>query len=978
MISQTVQLPMLSNMFLVILAVLLFIERISATSNISFALEKRVNEFPDLPPVRECHPQRILKGHGFLNWDWVAPDNLALTNKLARSSAPHYDCRDTDQQLTDESVQFLQSQGITHVISVNSEANNPVIREKLGANGIGYTALPTQDMTTPTMQQMINGYKAFRENTNGATLIWCGYGYGRTGVMVSAFEMFQSAELQLPRDFFAREYKARHIETSKQFLVLNKLQNFLKPAHVAGMIARTRKIIDDAQESVSGITSPGQKTTQQVKNAQARMEAALAALDDLKLAFKVEWQLNRVWFDKSLDLLAQIKSTQPPQAQELIDIFNEVREHIDQELERNAPMTSFAEYITATAGSLQNLMKKLRVAAGMDTPSTESAGSSRAQTPGDSDISRDSGIDTASSSQSVPETSAETDIAAGTDIAAQVEVIESFRKKIHDMYTALQKHVRDVRAEVETTLATSVGPLLLPAMNHDLIQVKSVIDEYAKNGMEATDADDFFAALHKIDQLANNAFEYALNIAQMVNNDEKRSVTDYAVARQAINDIRIKLAEMMGYQAKQYVINYIVVQWQEARDVTENAAKEVSILRALASQLMKPTTEIGGYLDEKMGNVDIIKNIFDDKGESPEMLEYDAPVGVSITGTLWLDKKETAQEALQHELESLMAEINAMKEPTKTLVTMAALSAQEAQLAQAVMLNVDDAQRHIMVWRKEAIRQIVDTLDKQVQDERKAKQELEREQKIEAEDQRLTSERGPDWKLELAIEIGFAVLAIVPEISTPIGQAILWARQAIRVVRFLRNALREQVQVPQELSAQINQVQTRLTDSLKDWKLAAPAATRDWAKSKTPNQIFHGLSELGAAGTKPSKSLKELIDDLEAIEIPQEDPNDEEADKSLERLLKRLNRIEVPIDLPESVKIPELAHLRAPRDFQSLIKALRLAARVPHHSSDVDYMQLIEEAVTYLPSQFDIKTTSMAYQLIRTIRLPAITTSRAI
>ncbi|PHH81604.1 hypothetical protein CDD82_354 [Ophiocordyceps australis] len=959
-------------------------------------------DFADGPTSRECSPIPRRMGHGFNHFEWIPNVNLALTDLLARSSAPHYDCKDSDQDLTDDSVEFLKEHSITNVISVNSEAINPAIRDKLKANGIAYTPIPVKDMKTPTIEQLMQGYQAFRKSTNGATLIWCGYGHGRTGTMVSAIEMLRAAELQLHHYFLPDNYKARHVEAKEQVKTLNKLQNFLEPLNVKRQIAEFQPIVDDAQASVQELKANKQKPSSEVKSAQSKLGKAVSTLEDLETALDIQWQIDRVWFDRSLALLAQTKVTEPPSPQTLIDCFHDTKEHVGVLLGDNAGIQAFADYIKSTAESLKDLMRTLGVAAGIATPETESAAStpSSEEMPSDDETSQDKTKDEQASANKEPLPQPAQKPPA--DITAQIRVIEDYRKRVHDMFTFLQTKVQDIRHDVEHVRDETMGRLQLQGLNADLLGFKRTIKDHASKGMSTkVDSKIFYAALQQVDEIASNAYETAWNAAKLVNDNERFRIQDYETARAAVHEIRIKLAEMMGFQAKQYATNYVRFQWQRAQGSKAQAEEEATMLEHVVRQLIKPASDLGTYLEEKMKNAKTIKNIFDfaKKGASSDMIEYDAPVGVSTTGTMWLNNKETAHQALQHELDTLSAEIQAMKGPTVALITITALGMQETQIAQAVLANVDEAEKNIMEWRKEAIREVIDAMDKEAQDEIEAKQDMERRQRIEAEDRRLVAERGRDWKIELAIDIGLALLAAGPNLPASIAEGILWARQALRIIRYLRNAISEEAREAEglpahaseqglpahtseeglpgtaekgDLTSQAQQVRTRLTRSLKEWKIAAPTNTQQWAQSKAPNQVFEGLVGLRDAGVKPTKSIEELIEDLDALEVPSDEPGDPELDEPLEDLRQDLKSPRVPIRLPKKAKLPELAHLRAPRDYQSLRQDLKRAASIPHHSSDVAFKQLIEEAAAYLPAECDIKRNSMAFKVVEFIRMPAV------
>ncbi|PHH66881.1 hypothetical protein CDD81_5233 [Ophiocordyceps australis] len=926
-------------MFVAVLMMLLFAERASG-SNTSVTLYKRINDFPEVPPARDCFPGSNLRGHGFKHFEWISNIHMAPTDRLARSGAPHYECNDSDQELTDESIQFLKEKDIDNIISVNFEANSPAIKDKLRANGIQYTPLPVKDMASPSLEQIMQAYLAFRSATRGATLVWCGFGHGRSGVIVTAFEMLRAAELQLHHYFNDVDYRKRHIESARQIRTLEKLQDFLIPSYVGLQAGKVKPHADDTQATVKELAAAEEKSSSQLRTVQTELQDVISSLHDLDAALDIQWHLDRVWLDKSLELLSKTQLTEPPSPQALMDSFNDVQDEIGTLIGEQASITDFSYYIPTAADSIKELMRKLKVAARLSLARSKSQ---KGVTPGQ------------------------------TDLTAQIYAIEDYRKKVHDMFDMLHSQVQKIRTAVEISLKESKGPLRIQALNSDLLKKKNTIDGYASKGMSA-DAITFYAALQQCEEIANDALETAWTMAKEINDDEELSIQDFSGARRILHEIRIKFAELMAFQAKKYTSNYIKLQWQKEPGSNIDAQQEAHDLQDMAAQIIKPATEIGAYLQDRITTANIISNIFAfaKKNTGSQMIEHDARVGVTTTGTLWLQNKETAKEALHHELDSLMEEISVMKGPTSVLITVASLALQDAQFAQAVFLNVDEAQMDVITWRKEAIREVIDAMDKQLQNEKEQKQELERKEQTEAEGQRLVGDRDKNWKIELAVEIGLAALAAVPKLTTPISEAILWARQAIRIVRFLRNEMRGTVQVAEDLTTEANQVSTQLTDTLKEWKLAAPAATREWAKSKTPAQVIQGLVELKNSGVKPTKPIDELIEELEAIDVPVTVPGNEEDDGHIEKLLEKLESIRVPIGIPKQTRLPELAHLRAPRDYQALRQALRWAASIPHHSSDVEFKKLIEEAAAYLPTDCDIKRTSKAFAIVGQIRRDAV------
>lgn len=153
----------------------------------------------------------------FRRFRWVVP------GRLARSSAPNYTDNDGSQRMSDDAIQYLVDHGITNVISMNGiRLPNDVI-EKLRTRGITYLHLPVVDYTAPTIDQLRQAYASYRSAQT--TLVYCGYGNGRTGTVIAAFKLFENPRLRFTHDEYRELF---HVETEKQFEVLDKLTNELQ------------------------------------------------------------------------------------------------------------------------------------------------------------------------------------------------------------------------------------------------------------------------------------------------------------------------------------------------------------------------------------------------------------------------------------------------------------------------------------------------------------------------------------------------------------------------------------------------------------------------------------------------------------------------------------------------------------------------------------------------------------------------------
>ncbi|GLU34259.1 hypothetical protein WKR88_09465 [Trinickia caryophylli] len=138
------------------------------------------------------HEQRVtapsLKGAvraklPFRNWMWIEE------GKAARASAPNYGLSDSSQRMSPDAIDVLKNEKITAVVSLNYFELTPEEIESLKNEGIEYLWLPVKDHRAPSVQQLIEGSE-FIERNPGATLSYCGFGEGRTGILISAWEIY--------------------------------------------------------------------------------------------------------------------------------------------------------------------------------------------------------------------------------------------------------------------------------------------------------------------------------------------------------------------------------------------------------------------------------------------------------------------------------------------------------------------------------------------------------------------------------------------------------------------------------------------------------------------------------------------------------------------------------------------------------------------------------------------------------------------
>ncbi|KAI0248926.1 hypothetical protein BJV78DRAFT_737788 [Lactifluus subvellereus] len=136
----------------------------------------------------------------FRRFEWV----ITESGWLARASAPNYDDTatadpDSTQNMDDNAVQFLVANG----------------------NNISYTHLSVVDFQAPTLDDLDQAQQAYTSHISGRTLVYCGYGHGRTGTVITALQLYMG------RDRTHADYYANHVEDPSQFAVLDQLRTNL-------------------------------------------------------------------------------------------------------------------------------------------------------------------------------------------------------------------------------------------------------------------------------------------------------------------------------------------------------------------------------------------------------------------------------------------------------------------------------------------------------------------------------------------------------------------------------------------------------------------------------------------------------------------------------------------------------------------------------------------------------------------------------
>jgi len=155
-----------------------------------------------------------IKNPVFRRFEWVIP------GRLARSSAPFYDGEDADESINEISIEFLNNYGIKNIISLNSVELSPRQEGRLHRAKILYSHIKAVGCSAVTQEQFDQIWNAY--DKGGVTIVYCGYGDGRTGMAISAIQLFQGRALD------ENDYKENGVQCSSQIAALNALSDRIK------------------------------------------------------------------------------------------------------------------------------------------------------------------------------------------------------------------------------------------------------------------------------------------------------------------------------------------------------------------------------------------------------------------------------------------------------------------------------------------------------------------------------------------------------------------------------------------------------------------------------------------------------------------------------------------------------------------------------------------------------------------------------
>ena len=178
-------------------------------------IQRADSNSPDLKvgEVRTQFGLHKIKNPVFRRFEWVIP------GRLARSSAPYYNGEDADESINETSIEFLNNYGIKNIISLNSVELSPRQRGWLRAAEISYSHIMAVECTAVTQEQFDQIWNAYDSDKAGATLVYCGYGDGRTGMAISAIQLFQRRALD------DNDYRENGVHCPSQIVALKGLSD---------------------------------------------------------------------------------------------------------------------------------------------------------------------------------------------------------------------------------------------------------------------------------------------------------------------------------------------------------------------------------------------------------------------------------------------------------------------------------------------------------------------------------------------------------------------------------------------------------------------------------------------------------------------------------------------------------------------------------------------------------------------------------
>ncbi|WP_434704976.1 dual specificity protein phosphatase family protein [Pseudomonas sp. Z1-12] len=160
--------------------------------------------------------------------NWVTFDKNGT--RVFRSSQPYYGgSDDTLQKFDSRAIALLKIYNIKGILSLNHKLLYANSKTALDNEHIDYHHLAVEDYYPPTTQQLLSGCKKIDEFLGkGNALVYCGFGQGRTGTMMTAYDIYK-----LPKGSPASKLddliEASTAETDDQEKVLREFYKMQNP-----------------------------------------------------------------------------------------------------------------------------------------------------------------------------------------------------------------------------------------------------------------------------------------------------------------------------------------------------------------------------------------------------------------------------------------------------------------------------------------------------------------------------------------------------------------------------------------------------------------------------------------------------------------------------------------------------------------------------------------------------------------------------
>lgn len=179
-----------------------------------------------------------------------------LEGKLARCAQPGYGGGDQPHSVNLHDAYFLTSKNIRQVISVNSRPMTQAGQTVLSNAGIAFHHFPIPDYHAPTPWELWEVARLI-DTGRGASIIYCGYGAGRTGTFVAGWAKLKIKPMIKGMDKKQFLHDNFGVEAPCQYQVLNNLvPNGPAPAHERTVNPGPQPTIALSPPQVSGIPMP--------------------------------------------------------------------------------------------------------------------------------------------------------------------------------------------------------------------------------------------------------------------------------------------------------------------------------------------------------------------------------------------------------------------------------------------------------------------------------------------------------------------------------------------------------------------------------------------------------------------------------------------------------------------------------------------------------------------------------------------------